>query len=118
MRRQPLDLEADIQRVRVLAKLLDAQFQIGGYRFGWDAIIGLVPVVGDIATAAIGLYPIHIARKHKLGRLLEARMSANLLLDWAVGAIPIIGDVFDVAFKANLKNLALLDRAASQRSRG
>lgn len=109
------DLEADVERVRKLAQLMDAQFEIAGIKLGWDAIIGLVPVVGDLASAAIAAYPIHIARKHKLGRLLQTRMAANVLLDWAIGAVPVIGDVFDVAFKANLKNLALLEKAAEKR---
>jgi hypothetical protein len=114
-RSQPLDLEADIERVRRLATVLDAQFEIAGYRFGWDAIIGLVPVVGDLATAVVGAYPIVIARKHGLGKFVQTRMAMNLLVDWAVGEIPLAGDLFDAAFKANLKNLALLEKAAEKR---
>ena len=112
---QPPDLDADLERVRRLASIMDAQFEIAGVKVGWDAIIGLVPVVGDVATAAIALYPLHIAHKHKLGRWLQTRMAANVALDWAIGAVPLIGDVFDVAFKANLRNLALLERAAKKR---
>jgi hypothetical protein len=112
---RPLDLEADIERVRKLATLLDAQFDIGGYRVGWDAIIGLVPFVGDVVTALIGAYPIHIARKHGLGRVVQTRMALNLIFDWAVGEIPLAGDLFDAAFKANLKNLALLEKAVKNR---
>jgi hypothetical protein len=110
-----LDLEADLERVRKLAKLLDAQFTIAGVKVGWDAIAGLVPVVGDLATAVVGIYPIHVARKHGFGKALRARMAANLLLDWAAGEVPLLGDLFDVAFKANLKNLALLERAVEKR---
>jgi hypothetical protein len=113
-----LDLEADLERVRKLARLLDAQFTIAGVKVGWDAIVGLVPVVGDLATALVGVYPIHVARKHGFGKALRARMAGNLLLDWAVGEIPMLGDLFDVAFKANLKNLALLERAAEKRRKG
>lgn len=98
-----------------MAKLLDAQFEIAGIKVGWDAIIGLVPVAGDVATALIGVYPLHVARKHKLGRTVQARMAANLLIDWAVGAIPVVGDLFDIGFKANLKNLKLLEKAAAKR---
>jgi hypothetical protein len=109
------ELEVDLERVRKLATLMDAQFEIAGIKVGWDAIIGLVPVAGDLAAAAIGAYPIHVARKHSLGKLLQARMAGNLLLDWAVGAIPLVGDLFDVGFKANLKNAALLEKAATKR---
>ena len=71
-----------------------------------------VPVAGDIATAAMALYPIHLAHRHKLGRLLIARMLANVAVDVIVGAVPILGDIFDVAWKANNRNLQLLLRAA------
>ena len=97
--------------------MLDAQFEILGRKVGWDAIVGLVPVVGDIAMAVVGAYPIYVARKHNLGKTLQARMAANLLIDWAVGEIPVLGDLFDVAFKANLKNADLLERAAKMRTK-
>jgi hypothetical protein len=109
------DLEADLEKVRRLAKLLDAQFEIGGVKYGWDAIVGLVPVVGDLVMALVGVYPIIIARKHKVGRVVQTRMAMNLLLDWAVGEIPLLGDAFDVAFKANLKNAKLLESAVKKR---
>jgi len=111
---RPGELERDIERVRMFARAMDAQFEIAGIKFGWDSIIGLVPVAGDIATALFGLYPILIARKHNLSRVTRMRMAANFALDLAVGAIPLAGDVFDVAFKANLKNLALLEKAAAK----
>ena len=111
------ELEADLAKVRRVATLLDAQFEILGRKVGWDAIVGLVPVVGDIAMAVVGAYPIYVARKHNLGKTVQARMAANLLVDWAVGEIPVLGDLFDVAFKANLKNADLVERAARNRSK-
>jgi hypothetical protein len=116
-RRAEDELEADLAKVRRLAQLLDAEFEIAGRKIGWDAIVGIVPIVGDIATAIVGAYPIHIARKHNLGRRVQARMALNLFIDWAVGEIPLLGDLFDVYFKANLKNADLLDRAARNRSK-
>jgi hypothetical protein len=116
---QPVgSLEADLERVRQLARLLDAQFEIAGFKFGWDAILGLVPVAGDVATGLIGLYPLLIARKHGLGKFVQTRMATNLLLDWAVGSVPLAGDVFDAVYKAHLKNLKLLERAAEKRRGG
>ena len=111
------ELEADLAKVRRVATLLDAKFEILGRKVGWDAIVGLVPVVGDIAMAVVGAYPIYVARKHNLGKTVQARMAANLLVDWAVGEIPVLGDLFDVAFKANLKNADLVERAARNRSK-
>ncbi|MGB7156480.1 MAG: DUF4112 domain-containing protein [Tepidisphaeraceae bacterium] len=112
---RPGELERDIERVRTLARLMDAQFEVAGVRFGLDALVGLVPVAGDIAAGLLGLYPILIAKKHNLSRVTRTRMAANLVLDLAVGAIPLAGDVFDVAFKSNLKNLALLEREVEKR---
>jgi hypothetical protein len=114
---KPGELEADLARVQQLAKLLDSQFEFAGIKFGLDAIVGLVPVVGDIATALIGTYPLYIARKHNLGKFVRARMVSNLLIDWAVGAVPLVGDVFDVGYKAHLKNAELLEKAVAK-SRG
>jgi hypothetical protein len=109
------DLQADLERVRRLATLMDAEFEIAGFKLGWDAIIGLVPVVGDVASAAIAAYPIHVAHKHNLGNSLKARMAANVLIDWAIGLVPVLGDIADVGWKANLRNLKLLERAAAKR---
>ena len=76
-----LELEADLARARRLAKLLDAQFSIGGFKFGFDAIVGLVPAVGNTIGLLAGLYPLHVARKHKLGPDVERRMLINLAID-------------------------------------
>lgn len=108
-------LEADVARCRQIATLLDSQFEFMGFRFGMDAIIGLVPVVGDAVGFIAGLYPIHIARKHKLGRALEWRMMFNLAADHLIGIVPLAGDFFDAMYKANLKNLDLLERAIARR---
>lgn len=110
-----LDLRADIERARMLANLLDSEFEIAGIKFGLDALIGLIPGVGDAITTLAGTYPIYIARKHKLGKTVEWRMMANLAVDFFGGIIPVVGDVFDVAFKANLKNVALLEKAANRK---
>ena len=111
------ELEADLARARRLAHLLDAQFKFMGVEFGLDAIVGLVPVAGDCLSALAALYPVHLARKHKLGKTVEARMAFNVLMDFAAGAIPVVGDLVDVAYKANLKNLKLLETAVEKRRR-
>ena len=108
-------LETDLERARRLAHLLDAQFSIAGFRFGLDAIVGLVPAVGDTIAMLAGLYPLHVAKKHGLGKQWERRMVANLLLDYVVGMVPVLGDVFDATFKANIKNVKLLERAVRDR---
>ena len=96
---------------------LFAKFEFAGVRFGLDAIIGLIPVLGDSIAALIGLYPIYVAQQHKLGLLLRARMLLNLIIDWLIGIVPFIGDIADVAFKANIRNAKILRTALEKRSR-
>ena len=109
------NLDADLERARKLANLLDSQFSVAGIKFGLDAIAGLLPVVGDTLSALAALYPVYVARRHNLGRTVQARMALNVVADWAAGSVPIVGDLFDVGYKANLKNLKLLERAAERR---
>jgi hypothetical protein len=109
------DLAADLARARKLAYLMDAQFSLAGVKFGLDALVGLVPVVGDTLAALAALYPIWVARRHNLGTNVQVRMGVNVLIDYLPGMIPVVGDLFDVAFKANLKNLKLLERAVERR---
>src|SRR5690349_4368767 len=111
-------LDADLLRARQLATLLDAQFEVAGFKFGMDAIVGLIPGVGDVAMTIAGLYPLYLARKHILGKVVVGRMGVNLAIDFVVGSIPLLGDLFDAAFKANLKNLAILEQAVEARRAG
>jgi hypothetical protein len=112
---QPLDLEADLAKARLLATLLDSQFNFLGIKFGLDALVGLIPLLGDTITTLAGVYPIHLARKHGLGKWVERKMMLNLAIDYFGGIVPVVGDFFDVAYKANLKNLALLEQAAGRK---
>ena len=102
--------EARIARIDALANLLDTAILIPGtdVRFGLDAVIGLVPGIGDAITTALGLYIVHEARALGAPPLLIARMVANVALDGIVGAVPLLGDAFDVAFRANRRNMRLL----------
>lgn len=106
------DLQKDLARARWLADLLDTKFKVGGVRFGLEGLLGLVPVVGDTLGTIAGLYPLWVANRHKLGKRVQARMAANLLVEWGVGMVPWVGDAFDVAFKANVRNVKLLEKAA------
>ena len=111
---EPSDIHADLAKAAALAKLMDAQFQVGNIKLGADAVIGLIPIAGDAISFAIGMYPVYLARKHKLGKRVIGRMLLNLGADFVAGSVPLVGDVFDVAFKANLKNYALLNEAAEK----
>lgn len=107
------EFSAKLQRIESLAKLLDAQFSIPGtkMRLGWDGLIGLLPVVGDTLTLLPQLYLVYEALQLKLGRSTLLKMLLNVLIDWLVGMIPLLGDLFDVAFKSNLRNAKLVAEA-------
>ncbi len=102
------DVQSSLARLKRLEQAMDRQFSFAGIRFGVDAIIGLVPMVGDLISGAIGLYIIAEARRLGVSRWTKGRMYANWGLDVSFGALPIAGDVFDVVFKSNTKNVRLL----------
>ena len=104
---------ADVRkRLYALEKLLERAFVIPGTRIpiGMDSIVGLVPVAGDVITGLMGLYLVWEARNVGASRWLQARMLANVGIDTALGAVPLVGDAFDFLFKSNSKNLRLLKR--------
>ena len=102
-----------------LARVLDDVFQVPGtsIRFGLDAIIGLIPGVGDLVTGMASFLIIFSAWERGLPRVTLARMVANVAIDTLVGSMPILGDFFDAAWKANRKNYNLLVRAEQQSGR-
>lgn len=108
-------LDTNLRRARQIAKLLDAQFEVAGVKFGLEAFLGLVPVVGDTVGVLAGLYPLWVAHRHQLGKGVQARMAANLAVEWTGGLIPWVGDFFDVAYKANLRNVKLLEAEIAKR---
>lgn len=104
---------ARLRRLERLARWLDDAVRIPGIgvRVGADAALGLVPVVGDIASMIISAYLVREAYKAGAGIGTLARMVGNIGVDAVVGAVPLIGDLFDVAFRANRRNLKLLRKA-------
>jgi hypothetical protein len=104
--------QQSLARLEALAKVMDGAFMIPGttIRFGLDGIIGLIPVAGDMIAGLVSIYLIWEAKQLGAPRWLIARMLANALLDTALGSVPVVGDAFDVLFRANMKNMALLRR--------
>lgn len=89
---------------------MDSAVRLPGtrFRFGLDPILGLLPGAGDAVSAAISVYLIYEARKLGASRTLLGRMVGNILIDFLVGSIPIVGDLFDFGYKANRRNMKLL----------
>ena len=102
----------DLKNLRVIAKLMDSQFRIPGtdVKFGLDALLGLIPGAGDFATFLISGYMVTVMAKNGASGFVLARMVLNIVIDSLIGSIPILGDIFDVAFKANQRNMALMQQ--------
>jgi hypothetical protein len=98
------------RRVEALELLLERSFVIPGTKLpiGLDSILGLVPVLGDVITAAMGAYMVWEARNLGMSKWQLVRMAANVGVDTAIGAIPVLGDAFDLVWRSNSKNLRII----------
>ena len=118
--RAPAKTVADeLARLDWLADLLDSRFRIPGtqIRFGLDPVVGIVPVVGDFIGLLASLYIVVELADLGLPLFTKLRMVTNILLDFFIGSVPVVGDVLDVAIRVNRKNLALARRALERRGR-
>jgi hypothetical protein len=104
--------EERLAQVKWLASLMDDRFTVPGtpLRFGWDSVLGIFPGLGDVLTSAISLLIVHHAWQTGASRFTLARMLGNVGIDFLVGAVPFLGDVFDFVWKANRKNARLLEQ--------
>ncbi len=107
-----VQIKRRLTRLRRLAWLMDGAFRLPGskFRFGLNSLIGVPPVAGDALLGAISLYIVYEGYRLGVPRAEIAKMLANVAIETAVGTVPIAGDLFDIAFKANLRNLAIIDR--------
>ncbi len=94
--------------VEKFSRLLDSSLKIGNFRFGLDPILNLIPFAGNGATTLMSLALVFVMKQHGASSKLAAKMLGNVLLDFFVGAIPILGWIFDFYFKANNRNVKLL----------
>jgi|SRR5499427_476517 hypothetical protein len=101
---------AALDRLDMLATMFDTAFILPGtnVRFGVESLLRLVPGIGDVIASALSCYLLYEARRLGVPRLLFARMASNVALEALVGAVPLAGDAFDVFFRANRRNVALL----------
>jgi len=101
-----------LKRLRRLAWLIDGVFKLPGtrFRFGLNSVVGLVPIGGDAVLGALSLYIIYEAGQLGVPGPQLARMLGNVALEVAGGSVPVLGDIFDMALKANLRNLAIIER--------
>jgi Domain of unknown function (DUF4112) len=110
----PEIVDPRIADVEAVARWFDYAFELpGGFRFGLAGIIGLIPGIGDLVDALISLFIIYRAVELRISRVAIARMLVNVGIEALAGAVPFVGDVFDIVFKANRRNYLLLKRHLS-----
>jgi hypothetical protein len=108
-----------MQALRHVSQLLDSAFEVPGtgYRVGMDPIVGLVPVLGDLISPLFTIGLLWQSRDLDVPKVVQLRMVMNVVIDTVIGAMPIVGDLFDFAWKANLRNMALLEEHAYEERR-
>lgn len=97
--------------------LMDTRFRIAGVPFGLDSLLGLLPVAGDVVTGAAGLYALGMATRLKLPITAHIQIVWNLVVDVAIGAIPLAGDLFDFFFRSHRKNFRVVEKHLVRRAR-
>lgn len=100
------------QRIEAMERLLERGFTVPGtrYQFGLDAVVGLIPVVGDFIGAAFGAWLVWEAKNLGLPKWKLWRMTGNVAFDTAVGFVPVVGDAFDFLFRSNSRNMKIVKR--------
>lgn len=109
--RSSTDSRARLQRLAKIARLADTAIGIPGtrFRFGFDSLVGALPVVGDFAMMGLSAFIIFEARQLGVPTSGLVRMAGNAVLDATLGSVPVLGDVFDMAFRANIRNLRIIE---------
>ncbi len=109
-------VEQELAWLQAMAKLMDSRFEVLGIRFGVDALVGLIPVLGDLATLAAGTTALFTSVRLKLPWHVHARIFANLAADMGIGAVPVAGDAFDFFFRSHKRNVRLIERYILKRA--
>jgi hypothetical protein len=111
-KRDPVEIEKSLDQ---LSNLMDGVFRIPGvgWRFGLDAVVGLIPGIGDTATTLVSVYILAAAVRYRVPKVTLLRMAANIGIDYLLGAVPVVGDIFDAFWKSNQMNVELLKSRAT-----
>lgn len=103
-------MDVHLKTAQYLADLLDSKFKIGGFRFGLDPLIGLLPFIGDAVVLLVSVYILWIGEKMKVPEDKFSQMVSNVVIDTLMGFVPVVGDIGDFIFKANVKNLDIIKK--------
>ena len=112
------DLDSELETLKSIARRLDALFRIPGTKLtvGIDNLLGFIPVIGDAAALAPAAWLVWKARKLGATPGAQVVMVGNLVIDFAIGSIPLVGDIFDIAYNANIRNMRLLEQNLEKRA--
>lgn len=112
--RLEIPVDPRLKMIKRVSKLMDEQFSIGGFKFGLDPILNLIPIAGDVGGFTVSVALIFTMLQHGVSGKLAMKMLGNAVLDALVGAIPVLGWFFDFTFKANTRNVKLLTEHYTQ----
>jgi hypothetical protein len=112
---EPLPVRRRDPVIEAIAHVMDGLIPIGRWRIGLDSIVGVIPGLGDVIGAAVGLIIVLRAVQAGIPRVAIAHMMTNIAIDTLVGAIPFLGDAFDFVFKSNTKNMRIYEEALERR---
>lgn len=99
-----------LKLAKIFTKLLESQFTVWNFKFGLDPILGLFPGAGDALAATLSLYIVFVAIIHKLPWIKILKMVINIILDFLVGSVPVLGDFFDFFINPNTRNMQILEK--------
>lgn len=103
-------MDKRIKKARFFAKLFDTQFSIFGIKFGIDPIVNIIPYLGSIFGVVLNIYILKIAYEIGVSKLDFLKMIRNIIIDFLLGAVPYLGIIFDVVYKANIRNIVILEK--------
>jgi len=101
-------MKAELKIAKSITILLENQFKVGSFKFGLDPVVGLIPGLGDVLPAIVSLYIVWLGVKMNIPQSEIFKMLLNIAIDFLIGLFPLIGDLFDFAFKVNTRNLKIL----------
>ncbi len=105
-----MEAKSHLKAAKIIARLMDNQWEIAGIKFGLDPILDLIPWVGDVVGALISLYILSIGWKMEISTVDKIHLVWNIILDFILGFVPFIGVIFDLVYKANIRNIAILEK--------
>lgn len=103
-----------LKLARQFSYFMDSKYSFLGVRFGWDNIIGFIPGLGDVVSFLMSFYLVWIGYHMKVPTKIKSKMIRNIVIDAAIGSVPLLGDLGDLFFKANVRNLKLLEEFAAK----